>query len=500
MALSIGLFNDSFPPQIDGVATVVVNYGKYLTEHGYSALVATPYAPKADDTIYNFPVVRFPSLNTTQLIGYRAGMPFDAKSMQQLKAAHFELLHSHCPFASQILARSIRSQLHIPLVMTYHTKYDVDIANAVKSTLLQESALKLLISNIEAADEVWTVSKGAGENLRANGYQGDYIVMPNGVDFPLGRVDESVIQNTTGKFSFPEGVPVFLYLGRMMWYKGIRISLDALAKVKKAGYDFRMVFVGGGTDKEEITAYTKQLGLSDRVYFDAPVYAREKVRTWYCRADLFLFPSTFDTNGLVVREAAACALPSILVKGSCAAEDAEDGVSAFLIEENADSMAEMLVRLLRSPEIIRRAGKGAQEQLYLSWNDAVTHAEHRYEKVLENYSAGVYKEKEKPDDSFFKGIADVIDIENQIVRSTQQSIDQVEEFILKATKETAWQKRFEDYFADADWHLPLQILIQEIRRKTQSDAQARRALMKLRSKLDDGDETLEENAKRFFMY
>lgn len=293
---------------------------------------------------------------------------------------------------------------------------------------------------------------------------------------------------------------MFLYLGRMMWYKGIRISLDALAKVKKAGYDFRMVFVGGGTDKEEIIAYTKQLGLSDRVYFDAPVYEREKVRAWYCRADLFLFPSTFDTNGLVVREAAACALPSILVKGSCAAEDAKDGVSAFLIEENADSMAEMLVRLLRSPEIIRRVGKGAQEQLYLSWNDAVTHAEHRYEKVLENYSAGVYKEKEKPDDSFFKGIADVIDIENQIVRSTQQSIDQVEEFILKATKETAWQKRFEDYFADADWHLPLQILIQEIRRKTQSDAQARRALMKLRSKLDDGDETLEENAKRFFMY
>ena len=126
-------------------------------------------------------------------------------------------------------------------------------------------------------------------------------------------------------FSFPDGVPVFLYLGRMMWYKGMRITLDALKKVREAGCDFRMVFVGGGIDRDEIVQYSESLGLSDRVFFEDPVYDREKVRAWYCRADLFLFPSTFDTNGLVVREVAACALPSVLVEGSCAAEDSEDG-------------------------------------------------------------------------------------------------------------------------------------------------------------------------------
>ena len=500
MPLSIGQFNDAFPPQIDGVATVVANYGRYLTEHGYHAVVATPFLPGADDSVFNFPVVRYPSLNTTQLIGYRAGMPFDAKAMQQLKDAHFDLLHSHCPFSSQMLARSIRSRLNIPLIMTYHTKYDIDIANAIKSKMLQESALKILVANIEAADEVWTVSRGAGENLKANGFSRDYVVMPNGVDFPLGRVDQSLIEETTGKFSCPEGVPVFLFLGRMMWYKGIRITLDALAEVKKAGYDFRMVFVGGGIEKEEIVTYSEELGLTDRVFFEAPVYDREKVRAWYCRADLFLFPSTFDTNGLVVREAAACALPSVLVRGSCAAEDAEDNVSGFLIEENAASMAAALIRLLQEPEAMKRVGKGAQENLYLSWNDAVAKAERRYGTVLENYKAGVYTAHEKPNDAFFKGIAGVIDIENQIARSTQQTMDQFESFIAKATKEAAWQKRFEDYFADADWNLPLQILIKEIRRKTQSDLQARRAIVRLRAKLDEGEETIEETAKRFFMY
>lgn len=499
MMLRTGQFNDSFPPQLDGVATVVVNYGKYLTEHGNYAVVATPFAPGAHDEDYDFPVIRYPSLNTTQMIGYRTGLPFDARAMKQLEDAHLDILHSHCPFASQLLARSLRSRLGIPLVMTYHTKYDVDIAGAVKSSLLQDSALKLLIANIEAADEVWTVSRGAGENLRANGFHGDYIVMPNGVDFPLGKVDRSMIEETTGKFSTPDGVPLFLYLGRMMWYKGIRITLDALAKLKAAGHDFRMVFVGGGTDKDEIVRCSAQLGLEDRVFFDAPVFEREKVRAWYCRADLFLFPSTFDTNGLVVREAAACGLPSVLVKGSCAAEDAEDGVSAFLIEENAESMAGMLARLMKEPGLLRRVGKGAEEHLYRSWDDAVTLAEHRYEKISENYKAGIRARHEQPNDSFLKGIADVINIENQITRSTQQTIDQIESFILRAAGEAEWQKRFERYFSGANWRQSLQIFTQELRRRTLSDAQARRALLKLRSRMEkEGEKTLEETARRFF--
>ena len=317
--------------------------------------------------------------------------------------------------------------------MTYHTKYDIDIANAIRSKRLQEGALKLLIANIEASDEVWTVSRGAGENLKKNGFKGDYVVMPNGVDFPIGRVDKALIDSVSGKFSFPDHVPVFLYLGRMMWYKGIRITLDALAKVRDAGHDFRMVFVGGGTDKEEIVRYAEALRLSGRVFFAEPVYEREKVRAWYCRADLFLFPSTFDTNGLVVREAAACALPSVLVKGSCAAEDSEDGVSSFFTEENAESMASVLIRLLQQPDAMKKVGLGAQEKLYLSWDDAVAGAERRYETVLENYRAGRCPVREAPDDAFYSGIAGVLALHDQAARSRQQALERIGSFIENAS-------------------------------------------------------------------
>lgn len=78
-------------------------------------------------------------------------------------------------------------------------------------------------------------------------------------------------------FDLPEGVPVFLFVGRMMWYKGLRITLDALKKLKDAGHPFRMVFVGSGGDKDEVVAYANELGLSDCVFFTSPQYDRSVI-------------------------------------------------------------------------------------------------------------------------------------------------------------------------------------------------------------------------------
>ena len=405
MQQSICLINDSFPPVTDGVANAVVNYAKNLTDEGKKATVVTPAYPNADDSQFPFPVVRYPSVDLTKLVGYHAGFPFSSQTLEKLEEQRFDLIHCHCPVTSAMLARALRDRICVPLVFTYHTKFDIDIANAIKGKLLQEEAKKVLVDNITACDEVWTVSRGAGENLKSLGYQGDYLVMPNGVDFARGRVEESFVREVTKDFDLPENVPVFLFVGRMMWYKGLKIILDALAMLSTLGTDFRMVFVGNGGDRDEVIAYCEKLGLRDRVFFTAPAYDRNVIRAWYCRADLFLFPSTFDTNGLVVREAAACGLGSVLVRGSCAAEDIQDGESGFLIEENARSMAEMLSKLSKNRALMKRVGKTAQEEIYISWADAVHKASQRYEVVLENFRAGKYPAHNRQSDEAFHAIA-----------------------------------------------------------------------------------------------
>lgn len=387
---TICLLNDSFPPVIDGVSNAVLNYARIIEKDHAHSLVVTPQVPGADDSAYGFSVVRYPSIDTRKLIGYVTGYPFSPEAAHEVEAQNVSLLHTHCPVSSCLLARQLSEAYGLPLVLTWHTKYDIDIANAVKSKVLQEGALQALLRNVNACDEIWTVSKGAGENLRSIGYEGDYIVMPNGVDLPRESVSGDFIAETTSGYDLPAGAPCFLFIGRLMWYKGLRIILDALKKLDMNGTDFRMVFVGGGGDEREVREYTDKLGLGHKVIFTGAISDREKLRAWYSRADLFLFPSTFDTNGLVVREAAASDTASVIIAGSCASEGVTDNRNGFLIDENAESLAAKLSELCQEPERMKAVGRGAGDELYISWEDAVSHACDRYEAVIDNYRSGIY--------------------------------------------------------------------------------------------------------------
>ena len=392
----ICLLNDSFPPIIDGVANAVFNYAKVLSRKGIGVSVVTPDHPEYDDSAFGFPVIRYPGMDMSSKIGYVVGNPFYADTMKIIKAMDIGLLHSHCPVMSNVLARELRAALDIPMILTYHTKFDIEIHKAIKSQMISQLAIKALIESVSSCDELWVVSKGAGESLRSLGYNGDYIVMNNGVDMRRHTAEPDLIKSVTASYDLPEGVPVFLFVGRLMWYKGLKIILDALAALKSQDVDFRMVFVGKGQEAEEIVSYCSSRGLDNRCFFTGPVYDREELAAWYSRADLFLFPSTFDTNGLVVREAAACSLGSVLVRDSCASEGVTNGVDGLLIDETPESLATCLMKVIDHPDVMRRIGQTASESLYLSWDDAVSRAIERYEIVIDNYRCGRYPKHNKP--------------------------------------------------------------------------------------------------------
>ena len=407
MENAICLLNDSFAPVIDGVANAVMNYAKNLSSDEESSVVITPDYPGADDSQFPYPVLRYPSLDLRKSTGYTAGIPFAPELLRSLEPYHVQLLHSHCPIVSTMLARELRQVLDVPLILTYHTKFDIDIANIMHSRALQEASKRALLENINACDEVWAVSQGAADNLRSLGYEGECVIMHNGVDLPRGRVRQAQIDAVTEGFDLPAQVPVYLFVGRIMWYKGLRIILDALAALDQEKRDFRMVFVGGGGDFDQVKAYSEKLGLAKKVFFAGPVHQREALRAWYCRADLFLFPSTFDTNGLVVREAAACALGSVLIAGSCAAEGVTNERNGLLIEENAQSLAHCLCGL--SKEAMSLIGSYAQKELYLSWEDAVKAAMERYQVVIDRYNSGAYAPYRRHMEPIFKANGELME-------------------------------------------------------------------------------------------
>lgn len=425
---SICLLNDSFPPIIDGVSNAVVNYARAITKKGGNAVVGTPKYPGADDSPFPFPVIRYPSVNTTHFLGYRAGYPFGKKAINLLKSYHPDIIHTHCPVISTMLARALRQDTGAPIILTYHTKFDIEINKAVEWNFLRKTAVKMLLNNIEACNEVWVVSQGAGENLKKLGYEGEYFVMENGVDFEKGRAADSEITRLRETHALGPDMPIFLFVGRMMWYKGIRLILDGLRIIADKGLQFKMLFVGDGAERKEIEKYCEEKGLSQRCVFVGAVRNRELLRTCFSCADLFVFPSSFDTNGIVVREAAACALPSVLLRGSCAAEGIEDGHTGLLIDETAISVANALERACKNPGMLRKIGQNAMNEIYVSWDEAVEKACTRYEKVIEDSCAGRLTPREVKFDELYALVSEVNTAVQRVQDVTSRIKNRIKDF------------------------------------------------------------------------
>ena len=402
--MHVCLMNDSFPPVIDGVANCVQNYADIIERHLGYALVCTPSYPQAVDN-YLYPVLRYPSVNLSREFGYRAGLPFNRKVIRQLRQWPIDVIHVHCPIMSMVLARTLRELVHKPIILTYHSKFDVDIQQDISSPTMQDMATSAILSNIEAADAVWTVSEGASRSLRTLGYRGEYRVMHNGVDLPLGAAAPEAVSAINGELGISPDMPLLLFIGRLMWYKGIKQILDAVRMLKAEKTPFRMLFVGNGQDKEAIVRYAEDNGLMDTVIFLSAVHDRDKLRAYYSRGDLFLFPSDYDTNGLVVHEAAACGTASVTLEGSCAAEGISDGRNGLTVDRTAESLAKHCRTMLLHPEKMRELGMCAQKELYLSWEDSVRRAYTEYGNVSRDYHEHRLSPRNGKSDHFFRTLS-----------------------------------------------------------------------------------------------
>lgn len=228
------------------------------------------------------------------------------------------------------------------------------------------------------------------------GYEGDYIVMPNGCDLPISRFSEDDNNIIRRKHSIPEGLPILIFVGRMMWYKNIKIIVDACSKLKANNFDFRLLMVGTGPDENAIKKYVRKSGLDANIIFTGQILDRSELQLYYSAADLLVFPSVFDTNGLVVREAAASATAALLVDGSCAAEGIKDGETGFLCSENAESVAQSILKIFKNESILTQTGINAQNDIYISWEESIKNAYERYHVVIDDfYSKGKDKEPYK---------------------------------------------------------------------------------------------------------
>ena len=386
----IGLFNDSYEPVMDGVAVCVRNYAEWLTQRGCEAYVITSSVPDYVDTA-NFPILRYKSIQLPSMAPYRAGIPaFDVNFTRKVYNIPFDLIHSHCPFVSGSIALKIARKRKIPIITTFHTKYRDDLRRALYFEKTADLALSFILRYYDAVDYVWVPNEATGRTLTEYGYDGEMEIYPNGVDMPVPSEAEHKALRAVGQTRIGVGGNefVFLFIGQHRWEKNVRLVIEAMNVLKVRGFGFRMVFVGSGYADKEMRRLVTSLDLDDRVLFLGQLVNREELKGLYARADLFLFPSVYDNAPLVVREAAAFGLPSVLARGSSAAEGIVDGQNGFLSDNDLESFVAKLIGLMGDPDVRARAGKGARDSIYVGWSQVVDKVLGRYEEIVANRRRG----------------------------------------------------------------------------------------------------------------
>ena len=385
MTKVIGLFNDSYPPIMDGVALTVQNYAYWLHKKNQPVGVITVKAPNSEDTAA-YPVFRYTSFPLLFRRPFRVGAPaLDGKFQKAIQSIPFKIVHAHCPFSSAGVALHVARQQKVPLVATFHSKYKDDFEHAVHNKRLVAWMLKRVIDFYEKADEVWIPQAAVEDTLHEYGYKGKVVVMNNGVDFIAGDNMDEDKRHARTALNIPGATPVFLFVGQHIWEKNTRLIIDALAQLKDV--HFKMFFIGTGYAARELQTLVRSYGMEDNVAFLGAIMDREQLKQYYTAADLFLFPSLYDNAPLVVREAAALHTPSVLVKGSTASEIVTDNHNGFLVDNSSDALAARIRTLVKSPQLIRQAGQHAALTIAHSWEKVADEVLERYSHILRNYAA-----------------------------------------------------------------------------------------------------------------
>ena len=391
--LRIGQFTDTFLPVVDGVGRVVQAYAETLSAMGHQVTVVAPMYDTGYQGGFPFELVDFSGISIPGMKQYKLGEAMlDAHYRRRIRMIELDIVHAHSPFTAGSEALRLAAVRKLPLVATFHSKYYDDFFKATKSESVARMMTKFVVNFYNRCDEVWAVGKNTADVLRSYGYEGEIQVMPNGAT--LRTVRPSDVEEVTRRFSLGDD-PVVLFVGQMDWKKNILTVLEACAELKKQGRKFRLLLAGQGIDMHDIRRKLSELNIEDRAQMLGHVTDTSLLDGLYARAAVFAFPSLYDAAPMVVREAAVMGTPSVMVRGSTAAEIIRDGVNGYLCENEPKDLARVIAGAMDDPERRGRIGENARETIPVPWSRVLETAAQRYERLVALGREGKLKDKRR---------------------------------------------------------------------------------------------------------
>lgn len=375
--LRVAVFTDSALPILNGVSISVRSLIQELRNAGHSVTLFTASHFDYKDPDPN--TYRFFALQTPWTRGYPLACPPFAPMLRHFRKHTFDVVHTHTPFTIGFIGLRWAESHGLPVVSTYHTLYD-RYAHYIP---LPRRYIRFKIAKhtsfyYNSVNQVITPSDISRKWLRRHSVKKPITVIPTGIP-GTGFYDRSELRLSLG---IAPDQKVLLYVGRLAREKNLELLFQAAAVAFADDPRLRLWLVGDGPHRAACLEQVRALGIGDRVKFVGFV-PREEVDKYYAIADLFVFASITETQGLVVQEAMSYGLPAVAVGGGGASASIEHGQNGFIVRNEAFEFADHIRAAMEDDLEFARLSEGARRSVR-QYSTA-----HMTEKVVEVYRKAI---------------------------------------------------------------------------------------------------------------
>ncbi|KRK80327.1 glycosyltransferase family 4 protein [Companilactobacillus nodensis] len=309
--MNIGIFTDTYFPQVSGVATSIQTLKNDLERKGNSVYIFTTTDPNVSKKTIEPNIFRVGSVPFISFTDRRIAIRGMFHAVDLAKELKLDIVHTQTEFSMGMMGKFVAKQLKIPFVHTYHTMYEDYLHYVLNGHLLKPYHVKQMSRMfLKNASGVVAPSKQVKSTLDRYDVPAPISIIPTGVDLseytkPVNALD---IREQLG---ISEDTPVILMLSRIALEKKIDHMLRSMPELLKYNPDIKLVIVGDGPDMDELVQMSKDLGISDSVTFTGEV-DHDKISPYYHMANIFVSSSDTESQGLTYIEAIASGLKIVV--------------------------------------------------------------------------------------------------------------------------------------------------------------------------------------------
>lgn len=396
--MKIALFTDSYHPGVNGITFVVDILYKNLTKLGHEVYIVAPKPGLSDKhipkNISQKSIIWIPAIEGFFEDSWTSVFS-PSRTVKKLEKLDIDIVLFFTPGQIGLLGAYLAKRNNLPLIQQYSTdlfeyvkEYPSVISGVIALTLTAPIVLKMSKSESVSftkqmlkarageshtwrqdyvrralnelhnrCDNIIAVSAKSAQKLRAEGVVANISIIPNGVDKLPANL--ATVKKYRSKYKIADNEIVILYVGRIAKEKNLDMLLRAFEILASNIENVRLLFVGDYEYKTQLETKAMASSSSSKIVFLGN-HEREDLGNIYTIGDIFAFPSTTDTQGLAINEAALAGLPIVWCDDGVN-DIAIDGESGLLAKPNAKDFANKLLMLCENESLRKKMGLNASK-------------------------------------------------------------------------------------------------------------------------------------------